>query len=94
MIAFDLEKDAANIAKHGVSLRLAERVELDDAVIIPDLRPDYGEPRWTALQTIDGRLHVLVFTARSGGIRAISLRKANDREQRFFDRKRSGGNTA
>ena len=94
MIDFDPEKDAANIAKHGVSLRLAERVELDDAVIIPDLRRSYGEPRWTALQTIDGRLHVLVFTARSGGIRAISLRKANDREQRFFDRRRSGGNTA
>jgi len=94
MIEFDPDKDAVNIAKHGVSLRLAERIELDDAVVIPDLRRDYGEPRWTALQTIDGRLHVLVFTARSGATRAISLRKANDREQKFFDRKRSGRDSA
>lgn len=94
MIEFDPEKDVANIAKHGVSLRLAEQVDLDDAVIIPDLRRDYGEPRWIALQMIEGRLHVIVFTVRSGATRAISLRKANDREQRFFDRKRSGGDPA
>lgn len=91
MIAFDPDKDAANLAKHGVSLQLAERIGLDDAVLVTDRRRDYGEDRWIAYQAIDGRLHVLVFTVRGGSIRPISLRKANDRERRFFESRRSGG---
>ena len=90
MIEFDPEKDAANIAKHGVSLGLADRIDLAGAVIFPDDRRDYGEPRWLAYHDIGERLHVLVFTERGGTIRAISLRKANDREQKFIDTKRGG----
>lgn len=94
MIVFDPAKDAANIAKHGVSLRLAERLALDDAVVVPDLRRDYGEERWTAYQQIDGRVHVLVFTVRDRVTRPISLRKANERERRFFESRRDGGSSS
>ena len=45
MIEFDPEKEAANIAKHGVSLRLAERFVPAEALIQLDDRFDYGEPR-------------------------------------------------
>ena len=91
MIEFDPEKEDANIAKHGVSLRLAERFVPAEALIRLDSRFDYGEPRWIAYQEIDGRLHVLVFTTRQGDTRAISLRKANEREQRFVQSLRTGG---
>ena len=94
MIVFDPVKDSANIAKHGLSLRLADRFVLDDAWIESDNRFDYGEPRWIAYQEIDGRLHVLAFTIRAGATRAISLRKANDREKRYVDQVRSGGSPA
>lgn len=91
MIEFDPEKEDANIAKHGVSLRLAERFVPAEALIRLDSRFDYGEPRWIAYQEIDGRLYVLVFTTCQGDTRAISLRKANEREQRFVQSLRTGG---
>lgn len=90
MVVFDPDKDAANIAKHGVSLAMADRMILDEAVLEVDNRFDYGEPRWIAYQEIDARLYVLAFTFRDGATRAISLRKANDREQRRVEEKRSG----
>jgi len=88
MIVFDPEKDRANIAKHGVSLSRAETLFVDDALIEIDDRRDYGEPRWILYGEIDGRLHVLAFTVRQGAARAISLRKANDREQKYAARQR------
>jgi uncharacterized DUF497 family protein len=86
MIVFDPAKDAANIAKHGVSLSRADTMFVDDALIEIDDRRDYGEPRWILYGEIDGRLHVLAFTVREGRMRAISLRKANDREQKHVAR--------
>ena len=82
MVVFDPVKDKANIAKHGVSLGRAETMFVDDALIEIDDRRDYGEPRWILYGEIEGRLHVLAFTVRQGITRAISLRKANDREQK------------
>ena len=88
MIAFDPEKDKFNVAKHGVSLSRAETMFVDDALIEIDDRRDYGEPRWILYGEIDGRLHVLAFTVRQGNTRAISLRKANDREQKYAAQQR------
>jgi uncharacterized DUF497 family protein len=34
---------------------------------------------------IANRLHVMAFTRRGGNIRVISLRKANKRENRYYD---------
>jgi uncharacterized DUF497 family protein len=88
MIVFDPEKDKANISKHGVSLGRAGTMFVDDALIEIDDRRDYGEPRWILYGEIDGRLHVLAFTVRQGITRAISLRKANDREQKYAAQQR------
>ncbi|PZT99565.1 MAG: hypothetical protein DI624_04955 [Brevundimonas sp.] len=91
MIVFDPDKDAANIAKHGVSLSRAGDMQMDEALIEVDDRFDYGEPRWIAYGELDERLHVLAFTLRGGSVRAISLRKANDREQRYVEDQRRVG---
>lgn len=44
-IEFDPGKDAANIARHGVSLVLAESLEWDLLVAAEDDREVYGELR-------------------------------------------------
>ncbi len=47
-IEFDPTKDAANIAKHGVSLADAASLEWDTALTVDDDRQNYGEQRQTA----------------------------------------------
>jgi len=79
-IEFDPAKDARNIELRGISFEEATRFEWESALVIQDTRQNYGEPRYRAFGFIDNRLHALVFTPREGGIRVISLRKANSRE--------------
>ncbi|MEQ1591565.1 MAG: BrnT family toxin [Thiobacillaceae bacterium] len=83
LIEFDPEKDAVNIAKHGVSLSGAARFDWENALIWEDRRRDYGELRQVALTEWNGRLYTVVFVDRGDVRRIISLRKANLRE---FDR--------
>ena len=85
-IEFNPSKDAANVVKHGVSLRAAEQFDWDTALEREDDRFDYGEVRFVALGLIADRLHVLVFTDGSydNAIRAISLRPAEKHEVRFY----------
>ncbi len=82
-IAFDSAKDAANVAKHGVSLTEASRLAWDSALVWPDLRKDYGEERCSALAEFAGRVFFVAFVDRADERRIITLRKANQRE---FDR--------
>lgn len=83
-IEFDPAKSARNIVERGVSFERAEEFEWETAVVIKDTRRDYKETRFRAMGMIGGRLHAMVFTPRSGGIRVISLRKANRREERKY----------
>ena len=79
-ITFDAEKDAANRAKHGVSLVDAERLEWDTLSARLDRRRDYGELRVIGFAYVGLRLFCAVFTDRGDERRVISLRKANARE--------------
>ena len=84
-IEFDSVKDAANVAKHGVSLTLAAKIEWSDVLCAPDTRRDYGEVREIGFTIIEQRLYVVVFVQRSAVMRIISLRKANSREVKLYD---------
>ena len=64
-IEFDPAKDALNIAKHGVSLTLAAKIEWSDVLCRPDTRCDYGEVREIGFTMIERRLYVVVFVQRS-----------------------------
>lgn len=79
-IEFDPAKDAANLAKHGRSL--ARAADMDIAVVVEDDRFDYGERRYRAFGEIDGAWHCLAFAVRGTVVRAISLRRAHEREIR------------
>lgn len=83
-ITFDLAKNAANIAKHGMSLDMANSFEWDTALIEPDGRRDYGEARMLGIGYVGDRLHFVVFVKRDGGNRVISLRKASNREKQAY----------
>lgn len=83
-ILFDPAKNAANLAKHGVSLALAGEMEWDEAVMWPDVRRDYGEPRMSALVLYGGRLFFVAFVDRANERRIITLRKANNREKMHY----------
>lgn len=83
-ITFDPEKDAKNRLKHHISLREAGAFRWRDALVQQDVRTSYAEPRFIGYGFVGIRLHVLVFTLREGGLRVISLRKANEREQKKY----------
>ena len=82
--AFDVEKLAANVAKHGVWFSAAEGFDWETALIAIDDRQRYAETRFIAIGLIGARLHVMVFTLRETTVRLISRRRANSREVRRY----------
>ena len=76
IVDFDPEKDARNIAKHGVSLAAAE--EMEAMVTVSD--PRFAEPRFRGYGLIDGVRYCLAYTVRDGRLRAISLRRTRAKE--------------
>lgn len=86
VLAFDPAKEAANVAKHGISLA--------DALLVyatPDkltLQSDRGgENRLMDIAPVDrvGVVLVLVYTMRGNVVRAISLRRASREERRMYE---------
>jgi uncharacterized DUF497 family protein len=78
---WDEAKAASNHAKHGVAFDAIHEFDFDHAIFALDNRRDYAERRFVALGFIGERIHVLVYTRKTGAlIRVISLRKANKRE--------------
>jgi hypothetical protein len=84
-ISFDPKKNERNIALRGIPFELVAEFEWDGALVVEDLRVDYGERRFQALGVIAGRLHALVFTPRADVVHVISLRRANRREIKRYE---------
>ena len=84
-VVFDPAKDAINQAKHGLSLADAAAFELGAAVVEVDDRFDYGEVRYRAFGRVDGKARCLVFAWSDSTIRAISYRRAHDKEMRRYE---------
>lgn len=83
-IEFDPAKDAANRAKHGVSLASAGGLEWEAALVWVDERFAYGEARMIALAPKASILYYVAFVDRGDARRIISLRRANRREVRHY----------
>jgi uncharacterized protein len=84
MTTWSEAKRRSNLAKHGVDLALAERFDFVTAIIIEDDSEAYGEQREVAIGWIDDALYVYVYTLRGDEDHAISLRKANPKEWRWY----------
>ncbi len=83
-IEFDPAKDAANQAKHGVSLALAGELDWEAALVWVDGRFEYGELRVIALAPKTETLYYVAYVERGDVRRVISLRRANRREVKHY----------
>lgn len=89
-ITFDPDKRAKTLQERGLDFADAGLVFEEPHADIPDDRRDYGEERWITIGTLRDRMVVLVWTPRGADRRIISMRKANEREQKAW-RERLGG---
>lgn len=83
-ITFDPAKRDATLAERGLDFADAAEVFAGPTADLPDTRFPYPEPRTVSFGYLRGRLVVVVWTSAEGGRRVISMRKANDREQRRY----------
>jgi len=83
-IEFDPVKDAANRAKHGVSLSLASELDWEAALVWVDERFEYSELRMIALAPETNVLYYVAFVERGTVRRVISLRRATRREVHHY----------
>ena len=83
---WDSVKAQTNLEKHRTDFSMAIRIWERPVVERTDGRRPYGEIRMQAFGKIDGRTMAVIFTWRGTKRRIISARKANLREQRFFEK--------
>lgn len=84
-ISYDAGKREWTLREWGLDFDDAVRVFAGTKLTIEDDRRDYGEQRFQTMGRLDGRLVMLVWTPRNDARHIISMRKANDREQKKFD---------
>jgi hypothetical protein len=77
---WDENKNTANIEKHGIDFRDAERIWNPTPVEISRSTRS-GEERILVTGEVDGRLITVVYTKRGANIRIISARKSNRKER-------------
>ena len=85
-VSFDPAKDEANIRDRQLPFTLVDQLDWATAAIEEDTSKDYGERRFRVLGFIGERLYALVFTPRAGKPHVISLRKANPREVKRYEK--------
>ena len=86
-VNFDPKKDAANIKKHGVSLSEGDGVLNDPLALTVEDGNAEGEQRFVTIgMNVFGTLMVVVHTPRRDGPRIISVRKADPKERRDYEK--------
>jgi hypothetical protein len=83
-ITFDPKKNDDNVRERQLSFEKVSKLEWSSAVILEDVRKDYGERRFRVFGYIDERLYAVVFTPREDAVHVISFRKANSREVKNY----------
>lgn len=84
---FDPEKNARNIEKHGVSLADGDGVLNDPLALTIEDTAAEGEPRFVTVgMNVFGALMVVVWTPRGDETRMISVRKAEPKERRTYEK--------
>ena len=84
---FDPKKDAANLKKHGVSLSEGDGVLNDPLALTVEDDSAEGEQRFVSIgMNAFGSLMVVVHSPRGRGSRTISVRKADPKERRNYEK--------
>ncbi len=84
MIRFDPGKRLRILQERGLDFLVAEIIFTAPTLEFQDQRRDYGELRIVCFGFLRGRAVIVVYTERNGDRHIISMRKANEREQRRF----------
>ena len=84
VIRFDPRKRLSTLEQRGLDFLDAESVFAGPTIEVPERRRDYGEVRTICFGVLRGRAVIVVYTERNGIRHIISMRKANEREQRRF----------
>ncbi len=85
-IEWDDQKNARNIAKHGIDFIDVADMFNHPMLVLRDERVDYGEERWIGIGWMQRLIGVVVYTERNGDvIRIISARKATKNEVRLYE---------
>lgn len=85
-LTFDPVKNDRNIQDRRLAFVLLSEMDWATAYVVEDERKDYGERRFRVLGYISGRLYAAVFTPRADKFHVISLRKANSREVKVYEK--------
>ena len=90
LIEFDTAKDAANLAKPGISLAIGARI-FDDAddKFTATIREGDEEVRYKLIGFVDGKLYTAIRVWRGTAVRFLSVRRSNSNKQRNHDILRS-----
>lgn len=86
IIEFDTAKREKTLLERGLDFADSGKVFQGVHFSARDDRFDYGEERFITVGTLDGRIVVLVWTPRKEARRIISMRYANDREIRRYEK--------
>ena len=80
------KKDAANLAKHGISLSEGDGVLFDPLALTIEDDDTEGEMRWVTIGANSfGELRVVVWTQRGETARMISVRKPEPKERKAYE---------
>jgi uncharacterized protein len=83
-ITSDPAKRETALNDHGIDFADAVEVFAGVTLDFQDDRKDYGEIRIITVGHLRGRMMVVVWTPRGDARHIISMRKANEREQKRF----------
>jgi uncharacterized protein len=86
-VEFDPTKNAINLRKHGVELSEGDGVLNDPFALTIEDELSQSERRFVTLGiNAFGALMVVVWTPRNDGIRIISVRRAEPKERRVYEK--------
>ena len=83
-VSYDPVKRHRTLVERGLDFDDAEQVFSSNHLTVPDDRKEYGELRYITIGHLGSRMVVIVWTPRSDSRRIVSMRKANDREQKIY----------
>ena len=82
----DPNKSRTNYFKHGIVLEFAQYLDWTKEVVWQDVRYSYNEVRMSGLGPLEGKVYAVVYVVRAEFTRMISLRKANKREAKHYEK--------
>ena len=82
----DPNQSRANYFKHGIVLEFAQYLDWTKEVVWQDVRYSSNEVRMSGLVPLEGKVYAVVYVVRAEFTRMISLRKANKREAKHYEK--------